>query len=448
MKVLYLTDDGLTTALAWHMLKEGHDVKFFIKDPKARKCGAGFVPMVTDWKSELTWCDYVICDYTGWGKTNDAIRKMGIPVIGGTELSDALEVERGVGQRMFKALGMETIESQEFKTIPEAIKFVSKTPDKYVVKTSGKSQGDKSLTYVGQMEDGSDIPPVLTHMASKAKGIDSVELQRVVSGIEVGIGGFFNGEEFLDPVEINWEHKKVANGGFEGGQAGMGPNTGEMGTLMLHRDKGFKLYQDTLELFVPVLKKTGYRGDFDINCILEFDPMVEGNYRIRPLEMTNRFGWPTIPLQIETMKINDLGELFHGISTGTMNDFKVTHPYSLCVVVACPPAPYASQDLANQYSEGMPVLFRNPEAMEGIYPSDVYYESGQWKCTGDMGFPVICAAGGDTIEEAKMKAYERVRNVIVPNKFYRTDIGEGCDMRVEMMKSFLSYPEILQEAVT
>lgn len=447
MKILMLSTEGLGYVLGWQMCLEGHEVKMYIKNPEHRKGGDGFVPKVTSWKEELAWCDYVICDDTGWGKTNDAIRQLGIPVVGGTALSDAMEEDRETGQKMFEALGMEILPSQQFKKIDDAIKFVLKNPGKYVVKVSGKAQADKTLTYVGQMDDGSDIPHVLKHMASrKGLSIDAVQVQTCVTGVEVAIGGFFNGDEFLDPVFVNFEHKKLMGSRTE--QSGIGPATGEMGTVGLWKDKGFKLYKETLDLFVSVLKKTGYCGYFDINCILEFDPSAEAMYRIRPLEDTCRFGWPTIPMQIETMKINDMGELFHGICTGTMSDFKVSYPYSVCVVIGVPPLPYKHKELAEEYSEGMPVLFRDPDCMDGIYPGDVYCAEGQWRVTGDMGYPVVCASGGDTIEEAQMKAYCNVQNVVVANRMYREDIGDLIPSKIMQIKSFLEHEVEESQEVT
>jgi phosphoribosylamine---glycine ligase len=437
MKILFLSNEGLAYVLGWRMAYEGHEVKFHTKKPEHKKGGDGFVPKTEDWKEDLKWCDYVICDDTGWGKVNDSIRQMEIPVVGGTTLSDAMEEDRATGQKMFKALGMETLQSRDFKDIKEAMNYVLENPRKYVVKVSGKAQEDKSLTYVGQADDGSDILPVLEH-TSKKLAVDSIQVQDAVSGIEVAIGGFFNGKDFLDPVSVNFEHKKLMPSRTE--QAGIGPATGEMGTVNLWRDKGFALYGETLEKFVPVLKKTGYHGYFDINCILEFDPLVESMYHIRPLEMTNRFGWPTLPLQMETMKINDLGDLFYGMATGKVDNFRVTDPYSVCVVIGVPPLPYKHQELADDYSTDMPVTFRNPDALDGIYPGDVYMDDKNcWKITGDMGYPVVCAAGGDSIADAQLKAYEKVRNIIIPNAMWREDIGDLIPGKIMAINRFLQH---------
>lgn len=440
MKILFLSTEGSSYPLAAMMMNEGHEVLYYSKSKDI--AGEGFVEKVDAWEPHLEWCDYVICDFTGWGKINDAIRKVGKPVVGGTAISDALEEDRSIGQKMFKAVGMDTLPSRDFTSIEEATKYVLENPRKYVMKLSGKAQMDKSTTYVGQMDDGSDIPGVLEVLGQKGFQGGTVELQDAISGVEVAVGGFFNGEDFLDPICVNMEHKKLMNGGVEGGQPGLGCNTAEMGTYIYWRDKGFKLYKETIGRFVEVLKKQGYRGYFDINCIVHEDYInaPEKGQHVHPLEMTNRLGWPLILLQMETMKINDLGELFYGIATGECEHFSVSHPHSVCVVLGCPPLPYKDEDkkIAESMADGMPILFKR-EGMEGIYPGDCYCEDGQWKLMAGDGYACIVAAGGDTIEEARMKAYEKARNVIFPNKFYRTDIAELCEGNLQMIKGFLEF---------
>jgi len=44
--------------------KEGHNVKYFIADPKERDIGDGFVPKVDDWERELDWANVIIFDDT------------------------------------------------------------------------------------------------------------------------------------------------------------------------------------------------------------------------------------------------------------------------------------------------------------------------------------------------------------------------------------------------
>ena len=53
-----------------------------------------------------------------------------------------------------------------------------------------------------------------------------------------------------------------------------------------------RLYRETIEKMVPKLRDSGYCGYFDINCIAT----PRGVY---PLEITPRFGYPTVSIQME-----------------------------------------------------------------------------------------------------------------------------------------------------
>ena len=108
------------------------------------------------------------------------------------------------------------------------------------------------------------------------------QLQRRVTGVEVAVGAFFNGKQFVYPVNINFEHKKLFPGS-------LGPPTGEMGTSMFWSPPN-QLFNQTLLKMESKLAEEGYVGYIDVNCI------VNGN-GIYPLEFTSRFGYPTISIQ-------------------------------------------------------------------------------------------------------------------------------------------------------
>lgn len=100
----------------------------------------------------------------------------------------------------------------------------------------------------------------------------------------MAVGAFFNGHEFVYPININFEHKKLFPGE-------LGVATGEMGTSMFWSSPN-KLFYETLHKMEKALRKEHYCGYIDINCI------VNGN-GIYPLEFTARFGYPTIAIQLE-----------------------------------------------------------------------------------------------------------------------------------------------------
>ena len=46
-----------------------------------------------------------------------------------------------------------------------------------------------------------------------------------------------------------------------------------------------------------------------------------------------------------------------------------------------------------------------------------------WRLAGNSGYALVVTASGTTMEEARKTVYNRIKNIIIPNLFYRTDIG-------------------------
>jgi phosphoribosylamine--glycine ligase len=54
---------------------------------------------------------------------------------------------------------------------------------------------------------------------------------------------------------------------------------------------------------------------------------------------------------------------------------------------------------------------------------DIKLVDDVWHLAGDSGYALIVTGSGFTVAEARKMAYNRVENIILQNKFYRTDIG-------------------------
>ena len=168
------------------------------------------------------------------------LRKAGKPVVGGSPYSDKLEDDRAFGQNELKAAGVSIIPQENFTSFDDAIEYVHKNPNRYVIKPSGEAQNYKRLLFVGEEEDGRDVVEVLEdYKRAWSKKIKEFQLQRRIMGVEVATGGFFNGKEFVTPICVNFEHKKLFPGDI-------GPATGEMGTAMFWSEPN-KIFNATLK---------------------------------------------------------------------------------------------------------------------------------------------------------------------------------------------------------
>ncbi len=407
-KFLFVSDVGLIGDLAYAVKNEGNEVRYCIRSKADKDVSDGFVDKTDDWESLKDWADVIIFDDIGFGATAERLRKEGKAVIGGTAATDRLELDRDFGLEQLKKAGLLTIPSREFTTFDDAISFVKSNPGRYVIKPSGKAQDDKVLSFVGQEEDGLDVLAVLERYKNAwSTKIKSFQVQRFVSGVEVAVGAFFNGENFILPVCINFEHKRMFNGEI-------GPSTGEMGTLMFWTEKS-RLHEETLVKFKPILAEMGFIGYFDINCIVN-------SRGIYPLEITPRFGYPTISIQMEGVT-SKWGEFLYALANKQQFALRTQRGFQIGVVVAVPPYPFSDASAYRRYSEDAVIIFKKAMA-SGIHHGDAKLVNGDWRLAGSSGYALVITGSGQTVEDARREAYNRVRNVIIPNLFYRTDIGE------------------------
>jgi phosphoribosylamine--glycine ligase len=407
-------DAALVADLAWQVHREGHDVKYYVEAESDREIGDGFVPKTDDWRAEVDWADVVVFDdiwvgsEVGTGALAEELRAAGKAVVGGTPNTDALEDDRGYAMEVLEAQGVNTLDHREFTDFDEAIAYIQAHPSPYVIKPLGEVQNVKRLLYVGTEDDGGDVVDVL-RAYEKAWGhrMKGFQLQRKVEGVEVAICGFFDGERFVDRINFNFEHKKLFPGNI-------GPSTGEMGTSMFWGGRN-RLFEETFGKLEDWLAAEGYVGSIDINCIVD-------ETGIYPLEFTPRFGYPTIALQEESFE-SATGEFFYDLAHGNDPELEVHNGYQIGVRVVLPPFPFDDEKTYDENSRNAAVVFQT-ESRDGIHLEDTKNVEGQWRVAGESGMPLVVTGKGDTMQNARRQAYERVDNIVIPNLYYRDDIGE------------------------
>ena len=406
-KFLFVSNESLSGDLAWQVKKEGHEVRCHIRRKEDSDVYEGLLEKVPDWKGNLDWADVIVFDDTGFGETADKLRKEGKLVVGGSAYTDMLEEDRQFGQQEMKEVGMEILPQWNFTVIDEAIEFLRSNPGRYVFKPSGMvgSEG-KSLLFIAQEEDGKDLLEVMIHnRTSWSKKIKQFQLQKYAAGVEVAVGAFFNGNDFILPVCVNFEHKRMFPGDI-------GPFTGEMGTLMYYAETN-EIFRRTLARVKAKLAEKKYVGFIDINCIAD-------RHGIHPLEFTSRFGYPTISIQMEGI-LTPWGELLYNLAAGKQFELKTKKGFQVGVVLAVPPFPFDDPKTSAVYADSS-ILFKK-SSLEGVHLGDVKLVEGDFRLAGDSGYALVITGSGSTVEEARKQVYNRVRNVMLQNLFYRVDIG-------------------------
>ena len=409
-KFLFVSVEATINDIAWQVSKEGNEVKYYTATPKVEDSAEGFVNKVRNWKEEVDWADVIVFDWiAGHGTLAQKLRASGKKVIGGTKYTDMLEGDRSFGQRELQKHGVKVIPFWEFTDFDKAISFVREHPDQYVIKPSGRAQDIKRLLFVGQEKDGDDVIRVLeSYKRVWFEQVKVFQLQKRVNGVEVAVGAFFNGERFIEPINVNFEHKRLFPGDF-------GPSTGEMGTSMFW-SKPNKIFLSTLGKLTDTLRREKYVGYIDINCIVN-------NSGIYPLEFTCRFGYPTISIQQEGM-VDPIGDFFYELANGNSFELKVKKGFQVGVCIVVPPYPFEDQKTFDSYSQDAIVVFKNGKNLAGIHIQEIKLVNDQWVITGQYGEALIVVGTGLTMHDAQKQAYSRIKNILIPNMYYRVDIGD------------------------
>ncbi len=407
-KFLFITYDSLIDDIAWRIKMEGHEVKYFVKSPDDKEVGMGFFEMIENWEKEVDWADIIVFDdVLGQGTMAKNLRERGKLVVGGTPYTDRLEDDRDFGQDELRKCGINTIPSKTFTNFDEAIQFVKENPDRYVMKPCELAANIKGLLFIGEENDGRDLIQVLSaYKKAWSKKIPSFQLQKRISGVEIAVGAFFNGKEFIYPINVNFEHKKLF-------PSNLGPSTGEMGTSMFWSEPN-KLFNMTLKKIESILAAEGYIGYIDLNCMVN----SKGIY---PIEFTSRFGYPCVFIQEESMLV-PIGDFLYELAQGKKPNLKVRSGFQVGVRIVVPPFPFTDNETFEVKSKDSIIFFKKP--VEGVHIEDVKLVNNEWVVTGNSGVIITVCGCGQTMKQAINQAYQRIGCITIPHMYYRDDIGE------------------------
>ena len=413
MKILGVGDYNSLGDMYWRLQRAGHDVKVCVREAEAHSIFGGIIHRCDDWRAQLDWIGkgdgVIVCETATLGAEADALRADGFNVVGGSAFSDRLELDRAFGQRIMRETGMQTAPTHAFANFADAIAFVERHPGRYVYKSSDPSAAS-TRNYVGAMKDGADLIAVL-HMESDRyadRDQPPFVLMNHLIGVEVGIGAYFDGEKFLRPACIDWEHKRFFPGD-------LGELTGEMGTVVSYRHSE-KLFERTLGLLAEKLRAARHRGYLNINTIVN-------DKGVWPLEFTCRFGYPGFAI-CDALHAERWDTILRKMAFGGSETIQTRRGFAIGVVLTVPPFPYEYG--YNELSRGAPIFFGAGLTAEdeAIHLGEVERRDDRLVTSGSIGYVMVVTGIGDSIRDAQRAAYSIIENVVVVNGRYRNDIGE------------------------
>lgn len=380
--------------------REGHEVRVHANDPSYAGCFAGLLDPVPDWRAELGWVGrdgIVLFEKVGQGATQDALRAEGYRVVGGSALGDRLEYDRSFGQAVLHEAGLKRARVQGFTGPADAADWLRAHPGAYVLKHDNNARA----TFVGDHPQGLDV---LFQLGRTPPG--RVLLMEKLAGVEVGVGAYFDGQRFLAPACIDFEHKRFFPGE-------LGEMTGEMGTLLSYEGAD-RLLDTVLRPLERRLAAGRHVGYVNVN-------LIANEQGLWPLEFTCRFGNPGFAV-LAPLQPGGWGDLLSRMASGGAARFATVPGWcvGICLTIPSFPAETPNADPA----EDPPVFFLSEPDPAHTHYADMRCEAGQLLARRRTGYALCVTGTGATVPDAQAAALARARQVVIPGLRWRADIGD------------------------
>lgn len=416
MRFLGIGEYNCLGDMYWRLSQKGHEARVYVEKPEAHGIFQGLLQRTAHWWNELDWIreagdqGVIVFETARHGALQDRLRRAGYQVIGGSAYGDRLESDRVFGQSVLADLGMRTAVMHTFTAFDAALQFLRERPGRYVCKPNGESTAD-TRSFIGQMADGADLADWLRREQRRIPQgpQSSFVLMQYLEGVEVGIGAYFNGEDFLSPALLDWEHKHFFPGD-------LGELTGEMGTVVTYRGAEC-LFEQTLARLAGRLRDSGYCGYINLNTIVN-------DQGVWPLEFTCRFGYPGFAI-CDALHEEGWDAIFARLLSRSGNRIETRNGYAVGVVLTVPPFPH--EHGYEQLARDLPVFLHGEMTAaqrDQLHFSEIARNGDQWITRGCLGDVLVATGVGADVRAAQRAAYSLLRLVTVPNMRYRGDIGD------------------------
>ncbi|MBU2889237.1 phosphoribosylamine--glycine ligase [Celeribacter halophilus] len=416
MNILILGSGGREHALAWAVMQNPKCDKLIVAPgnagiAKIAEC-ASFD--INDGATVVSFVEQNAIDFVIIGPeaplaagVADDLRASGILTFGPSKAAAQLEASKGFTKEICDASGAPTAAYARFDDAEKAKAYIRKQGAPIVVKADGLAAG-KGVIVAMDEQAALDAIDDMFGGAFGGAGAEVV-IEEFMDGEEASWFILCDGENVL-PVGTAQDHKRVGDGDT-------GPNTGGMGAYSpapVMTDAVIAKAMD--EIIKPTVAEMAKRG-MPYQGVLYAGFMIKDG-QPRLVEYNCRFGDPECQVLMIRLGAQAL-DLMLATANGTLDQAKVNwaDDHAMTVVMAANGYPGA-------YEKGSAIkgLDALPEdSMNMVFHAGTSEKDGQIIATG--GRVLNVTARGDSLQDARDRAYAMIERIDWPEGFNRSDIG-------------------------
>ncbi|MCL6642401.1 MAG: phosphoribosylamine--glycine ligase [Candidatus Bipolaricaulota bacterium] len=419
MKILLIGSGGREHALAWGLARSQRLSKLYVAPGNAGTARLGEnIPIGAESLPELVqFARQEQIDLTIVGPEapivagiRDLFESEHLRIVAPSQKASFLEGSKVHAKAFMSRHGIPTARHASFDNCEDAKRFARTMPPPIVIKADGLAAG-KGVAIAQTHAEAEQI--LSEFMVAKKFGVASA---RVV------IEEFLVGREFSLFVAsdgLSWkllgtaqDYKRLLDGD-------KGPNTGGMGSISPVPWLTEKMLHETMQKIVEPTFAALRKEDLSYEGILYFGLIwtERGPY---VLEYNVRFGDPETQVLVPRFDF-DLLELYLAIAEQRLQDFeaKLAPISAVCVVLA-------SGGYPEQYEKGFPleeVGAKHASPLHMVFHAGTALKDGKIVTAGGRVLNVVGL--GQSVSEARQRAYAAIKQLSFPKMHYRTDIANG-----------------------
>ncbi len=418
MNVLLIGSGGREHAIAWKLAQSKNLDKLYIApgNPGTAECGENVPIADTDIDKLLDFAKQNKVELVVVGPEDplaagavDVFEAAGIKAFGPGKKAAQLEADKAFAKQLMRSVAVSTAEGRVFDRFEEAKAYIASRDEAVVIKAAGLAKG-KGVFVCEEPADGILVAEKIMCDNMFGPAGEKIIVEDKLLGEEASILAFVDGRNIY-VMESSQDHKPIGDGDT-------GPNTGGMGACSpapVVTDE--LLDRISREILVPVVDGMNRNGS-PYKGVLYAGLMIT-SAGPRVLEFNVRFGDPETQPILMRLK-SDLLNVLLAVCDGKLDriDLEWDQRPAVCVVMA-------SAGYPGDYEKGKKITgLDDAEQMKNV----VVFQAGTKCQNGDVvtngGRVLGVTALGQTIADAKKRAYEAVALIKFDGAYYRRDIAD------------------------
>ena len=410
--------DGILEKVKLTQLKMAHKkadkVIFDITRPNERYRSDPDPEMIKRDAALLTMFGLKSSERSVFGPVAD-VMKQDSDVIGCSRFSEDAELDRMLGFKIAKQIGLKVPESHEFQNFKEGVKFLeAHQQDLWIC----KPQENEGFTYMESWE-GELLAKMQGEWLEKCKKPWPFILQKLLpkTSVEIDFEGFFDGRRFTRTT-YTMEEKFFQTGSWS-------MQIGCQNTIVWgNQFPG--LLSNALEKMIPFLLAAKHKGWVNITAMVNSDTKA-----IEWLEATFRAGYDAIFANLALAE-DTITNLIYSDFRGRFKD-----GYAAAERITIPPFPYSNPEMLKKIAAGVEIK-NDMDRTLWFWMEDVKKtKDGRLVCAGADGILGVVTHVGKTIEEAANGVYAKVKRLKIAAKIQlRTDLGKRAQRHIPRLKEW------------